>query len=146
MEFVPPQNRKESLVSPQRRILIVDDEPVVCMTLRDILTSFGYQVTALQDAAQTKEMLAEQTFGLLISDISMPGFDGMALLAHVEDSDLATPVILLSGFVDDHIKQMALDHGARACSEKPVKYEELLARVEAHLVSSVTNPNTLLAC
>ncbi|MFT5365583.1 MAG: CheY-like chemotaxis protein [Candidatus Latescibacterota bacterium] len=116
-----------------KHILVVDDEPIVCMTIKEILTSFGYQVTVLHNGLEAKECLSTQTFALILSDISMPGLDGLSLLAYIQEQKPNIPVIIMAGLADPQITQRALNQGAKACVEKPVKLQDLHTLIETYI-------------
>jgi CheY-like chemotaxis protein len=117
----------------QKHILVVDDEPIVCMTLKEILTAFGYEVTVLNDGLQAKACLSTQAFSLILSDISMPSLDGMSLLAHIQEQKIDIPVIMMAGLADPDLQQRAIEQGAVACIEKPVRFEDLNALIETYI-------------
>lgn len=116
-----------------KRILVVDDEPIVCKTIHDILSALGYDVTVLHDGLQAKKHLETQAFNLILSDLSMPGFDGMSLLKHIQEQQIHTPVIILASLMDPSVEQRALDQGAKACLDKPVQFQQLQEHIERYI-------------
>ena len=115
------------------RILIVDDEPLVLETLAEVLGAEGYPVTKAQDASVGLRALAEEPHALVLSDIRMPGMDGIEFLREVRRMHPGTDVMLMTGFgsLDGAIDAMAL--GASDYLMKPLKSKEILARVRAIL-------------
>jgi len=84
------------------RILLVDDEPDLLRVTRQWLLTLGYEVTALSDARQAEQLLAEQSFDALVSDVVMPGgINGIMLADTATKRRPQIAVVLVSGFADD---------------------------------------------
>jgi DNA-binding NtrC family response regulator len=115
------------------RILIVDDEPLVLETLAEVLGTEGHPVSKAADAAEGLRSLADEPHALVLSDIRMPGMDGIEFLREVRRLHPGTDVMLMTGFgsLDGAIDAMAL--GASDYLMKPLKSKEILARVRAIL-------------
>ena len=111
----------------QGRILVVDDDPLLLDTLREILTAGGFDTHAETDARAALAHLAEFRPDVVITDVKMPGLDGFALLRKVREREPELPVILLTG---EGSVEMALravrEEGAYHFLEKPVDNEQLL--------------------
>lgn len=115
------------------RILIVDDEPLVLETLSEVLSSEGYPVSQAPDAREGLDVLAREPHALVLSDIRMPGMDGVEFLREVRRLHPGTDVVLMTGYgsLDGAIDAMAL--GAADYLIKPLKPKEILARVRSIL-------------
>jgi CheY-like chemotaxis protein len=88
--------------APERhgaRILIVDDDPLVCQWLTDVLTSEGHQAEAVEGGRAALERLRETPFDLVLTDLRMPDLDGIGLYQELERTQprLAQRVIFVSG-------------------------------------------------
>lgn len=117
-----------------KSILLVDDDPGVLDTLRDILTRFGYSVIAETDAASALAKLRSGAkFDLVISDYRMPVMDGLDFLAFLRQIDTAVPVIMLTAYGDVESYLKALSLGAYEYIAKPVRSKELGRIVQAAL-------------
>ena len=92
-------------------VLIVDDEPSARLLVSDILSD-DYDVVEAQDAKQAMEMFATHNPDIVLSDIKMPGEDGVALLGKIKSVSPKTPVILLTGHGDKVLAVEALKKGA----------------------------------
>ncbi len=123
---------------PRGRILVVDDDPLLLDTLREILLSGGYDALAESDGRAAIVRLAEARPDVVITDVKMPGLDGFALLRAVRARHPEMPVILLTG---EGSVEMALravrEEGAYHFFEKPVDNDRLLAVVGRALAASV---------
>jgi two-component system KDP operon response regulator KdpE len=110
------------------RILIVDDEPQITRVLRTSLQSNGHDVTVAQDGIEALEKFLKAQPELVITDLAMPGMDGIALTREIRQRS-QVPVIVLSVRSQDAAKVAALDEGADDYITKPFSIQELLARV-----------------
>ena len=115
------------------RILIVEDETGIADFLRRGLESEGYAVTWVADGEEGEAEALSGAFDLVLLDLMLPGRDGLEVLATVRRSLPALPVILLTarGQVEDRVR--GLDRGATDYVTKPFSFDELAARVRAHL-------------
>jgi len=114
------------------RILVVDDEPQITRVLRTSLVSNGHDVTVAQDGAEAMELFLKVHPELVITDLVMPGLDGIELTRAIRDRSNA-PVIVLSVRSQDAQKVAALDEGADDYMTKPFSIQELLARVRVQM-------------
>jgi two-component system, OmpR family, KDP operon response regulator KdpE len=112
----------------RRKILVVDDEPQVTRVLRTALESSGYEVLVATGGADALEKFLAGQPDLVVTDLSMPEMDGIALTRAVRQHS-QTPVIVLSVRNQDVMKVHALDEGADDYMTKPFSIQELLARI-----------------
>jgi len=111
------------------RILIVDDQPQITRALRASLQSNGHEVTVAQDGAEALERFMKTPPELVITDLAMPGMDGIELTREIRERSRTVPIIVLSVRGNDASKVSALDEGADDYMTKPFSIQELLARV-----------------
>jgi two-component system KDP operon response regulator KdpE len=114
------------------QILVVDDEPQITRVLRTSLQSNGHEVAVAQDGAAALDLFLKRQPDLVITDLSMPGMDGIELTREIR-SRAHTPVIVLSVRNQDSAKIAALDEGADDYITKPFSIQELLARVRVQM-------------
>ena len=114
------------------RILIVDDEPQIVRMLRMALMSSGYEVVSASNGMEAFTTFEQKQPDLVITDLSMPVMDGLALTQEIRRV-ASTPVIVLSVRATEPVKVDALDAGADDYVTKPFNMPELLARVRAQL-------------
>jgi two-component system KDP operon response regulator KdpE len=112
-------------------ILIADDDSALLDTVSMLLEASGYEVHTASSAAEALERWPRVHPDLVIVDLHMPG-GGMDLVTAIS-GHTSTPVIVLSGDVDETVKVMALDAGAEDYVTKPFSAAELLARVRVAL-------------
>jgi len=112
-------------------ILLIEDEPKTLHSLRQGLEENGYTVSFAFDGTTGLQMARKGNFGIIISDIIMPGINGLDLCRQLRAERIQTPVLMLTalGATDDVVT--GLDAGADDYLIKPFEFRELLARVRA---------------
>jgi two-component system KDP operon response regulator KdpE len=113
-------------------ILVVDDEPQITRVLRTSLQSNGHEVTVAHDGADALAQFMKAQPDLVITDLAMPGMDGIELTREIRERS-NVPVIVLSVRSQDTQKVAALDEGADDYITKPFSIQELLARVRVQM-------------
>src|SRR5713226_580867 len=118
-----------------RRILVVDDEPVLVETIAYNLEQAGYQVTTAADGSSALEAARSETPDLIILDIMLPEMDGLEVCRQLrrESNTSTTPIMMLTAKGDEIDKVVGLEVGADDYVTKPFGRRELLARVRALL-------------
>jgi len=123
------------------RILVVDDEAQITRVLRTALQSNGHEVTVAHDGMQALDEFMKAQPELVITDLAMPGVDGIELTREIRERS-QVPIIVLSVRSHDASKVEALDVGADDYMTKPFSIQELLARVrvQARRVAAAASP------
>lgn len=111
--------------SKEQTVLVVDDEENARLGLSRLLTRDGYQVKSASSSEEALEILGQHQISLVISDINMPGMNGMALLRELNRRHPETAVIMLTAFgeIESYIDAMNL--GAFEYLHKPIRSAEL---------------------
>ncbi|HUO29082.1 MAG TPA: response regulator transcription factor [Bryobacteraceae bacterium] len=117
----------------ERRILLVEDEPGLVMTLGDRLRSEGYHVESANDGQVGLDMAAAGNFDLIILDIMLPHRSGIDICRDLRQRGVSTPILMLTARGQTVDKIVGLKIGADDYMTKPFEMLELLARVEALL-------------
>lgn len=114
-----------------RRILLVEDEPSLVLTLSDRLVSEGYEVETAGDGEEGLSRALEGSFDLILLDVMLPGRDGFEVCRELRARGVEVPIIMLTarGQVVDRVVGLKL--GADDYVTKPFEMAELLARMEA---------------
>ncbi|MHB1310781.1 MAG: GGDEF domain-containing response regulator [Gemmatimonadaceae bacterium] len=117
------------------RVLVVDDDDVLCQGLAATLGDAGYAVRTAGDAAGMRGVLGEWMPDLLLLDIRLPDADGVQLLQELKASEAwrDLPVMMISSRTPDEMTELALGLGASDVVRKPFRPRELVARVQAQL-------------
>lgn len=108
------------------RVLLVDDDETVMSVVGRVLSAAGFDVCPAGDGQSAKALLDERHFDLVVSDIAMPGMDGISLLRSVRERDLDLPVVLMTGGPAVETAIRAVEYGALRYLVKPVKPGELV--------------------
>jgi len=111
------------------RILIVDDEKELCVSLCEILTEEGYETLFTSDPRETPAILARTRVDLIILDIRMPGIGGIDLLRTVRRSNPNIKVIILTGHPSIENAVLSMKYGAVNFYEKPPNLKKLLNEI-----------------
>lgn len=114
------------------RLLVIDDEPSIREPLGEYLESQGFWVATAASASEARSVLRAQSVDLVISDIMMPGEDGLSLTRHLRESG-DMPVILLTARAEDTERIIGLEMGADDYVVKPFNPRELVARIRTVL-------------
>ncbi|MEO6724837.1 MAG: response regulator transcription factor [Blastocatellia bacterium] len=127
-----------------KRILLVEDEPGLVLTLTDRLTSEGYQVESVRDGENGLERAATATgveaFDVILLDVMLPRKNGFDVCRDLRQRNVTTPILMLTARGQVVDKVVGLKLGADDYLTKPFEMMELLARVEALLRRATTAP------
>ena len=119
--------------APAPRILLVEDEPSLVVTLTDRLESEGYRVETSGDGDEALARAAAGAFDLVILDVMLPGRNGFDVCRDLRQRGLQVPVLMLTARAQVVDRVVGLKLGADDYLTKPFEMLELLARVEALL-------------
>jgi DNA-binding NtrC family response regulator len=130
----PPTTRGATrTVESKGRILIVDDEVNARTALVELLRDEGYAVEAAADAFKALGKVADFAPDLVVTDLKMPGMDGLQLLGKLRENDPDLPVIVMTAFGEVETAVKAMRSGARDYLSKPVNVGELSVVVAREL-------------
>jgi two-component system copper resistance phosphate regulon response regulator CusR len=115
------------------RVLVIEDEPAIADFVQRGLEAEGYQVTTVGDGIEGERRALAEPVDLVVLDRMLPGRDGMSVLARLRREKPALPVIVLSARAEIEDRVAGLDAGATDYLVKPFSFDELAARVRAHL-------------
>jgi len=107
-------------------VLVIDDERLFLTLVRDELQRVGYAVLSAETAEQAMEILGKREVQAIITDVVMPGMDGMELLPRLRQEHPATPVIVVSGRASFLTGVQAMRMGAADFLRKPLNFDELV--------------------
>lgn len=112
------------------RVLVVDDEPLICWTLRDHLVDEGYSVAVAANADEALASLEIETPDVILLDVRMPGIDGLTLLQRIQSRGLDIPVIIMTAFGTLETAVRAVQGGATEYLTKPFDLDAATRLVE----------------
>jgi response regulator RpfG family c-di-GMP phosphodiesterase len=119
--------------TPPHRLLVVDDELSVREILAEGLSACGYETSMAAGASEAFDRIRESPVQLVLSDIEMPGENGLDLLERIKSHDPDLDVIMVTGVVDAHTAIAAIRQGASDYVTKPFNLEEVQIVVERTL-------------
>jgi len=114
-------------------ILIVEDEAAIAGFLERGLAAEGYAVSCVADGVEGARAAQASDIDLVVLDLMLPRRDGLEVLAGIRETRPQLPVIVLTARAETGEKVAALDRGATDYVTKPFSFDELAARVRAHL-------------
>ena len=121
----------------ERRVVsVVDDDESLRRSLRNLLTSVGFRVETFESAEAFLASVDRASIGCVVLDVRMTGMSGLDLLRHLAATGSRSPVIMLTAYGDEETRRRALEAGAVAFLEKPVRTPALLDAVRAALSST----------
>jgi PAS domain S-box-containing protein len=142
-EGADPLAPSETQRTPPRQslrghVMVVDDEDAVAEFMRDLLESWGLEVTSLTTATEARQLFERDPsrFDLVITDQTMPRMTGMDLAREMLARRADLPIILYSGFGEGIAQDQTLAAGIRALVKKPVDPQALFNLLKAHLRSA----------
>ena len=112
------------------RILVIDDEKPTLSMFRLFLEAWGYSVLTAENGLEGVDIFRREKPDIVITDIKMPGIDGLAVLQQILDVDSRALVIVITGHGDADLAQRAMDNKAVAFIHKPIKKEALYAALK----------------
>ncbi len=118
------------MTSPKAQLLLIDDDPNTLASLSRAFRLAGYEATVCDSAARALELIREQRFDLIFSDVVMPGKDGISLLQDLKAAGVTTPVVMISGQANVETAVRATRLGAVDFLEKPLTTDKLLVTTE----------------
>ena len=121
------------LIDPHVQIILIDDDPHLRQALYQTLDLAGLKVLPLAQASGLGERIGRDWPGVVVSDIRMPGMDGLELLAQLHAQDPELPVLLITGHGDVPLAVQAMRSGAYDFLEKPFASDALLDSVRRAL-------------
>jgi YesN/AraC family two-component response regulator len=107
------------------KILVIDDEKPTLSMFRLFLEAWGYLVLTAENGTEGLEIFRKERPAIVITDIKMPGIDGLAVLQRILDIDPGALVIVITGHGDTDLAQRALENHAVDFIHKPIKKEAL---------------------
>jgi FixJ family two-component response regulator len=114
-------------------ISIVDDDEAVRLALRSLVRSLGYASKVFASAEEFLESSHVNETSCLISDVQMPGMNGIELQSRLKRLDCNAPVIFVTAFPDERNRALALEGGAIGFLEKPVEGRTMVQLIQAAL-------------
>lgn len=122
----------------KKRILVIDDDPLVLKSLFNLLTRAGYEVDFVKNGKEAEQEVNRKTFHLIISDIRMPQQDGISTIQNLkrhclERNGIETPFLFITGYASEEAPIDAIKLGAKDYLLKPFDMNELLQSIARNI-------------
>src|SRR3972149_8511415 len=95
----------------QIRILVVDDEPKICHLIEELFKLDGYQIDISFSGVEALQMMKRYNYQLLITDLKMPGIDGLELIQKAKELNPEIRTIMVTGYITVETAVQSLRHG-----------------------------------
>ena len=113
-------------MSPDKlRIMVLDDEPIVCKRLKPALEKIGYEVDAFTQSPEAMRQIQRISYDIIITDLKMKEIDGMQFLSEAKKLHPDTEVIVITGFATMETAKQSLQKGVFDFIAKPFKLSEI---------------------
>jgi CheY-like chemotaxis protein len=131
-------------MSLMKRVLVVDDDPVIGESFDRVLTPRGYAVIHAANGEQALERLAAEDYDLVYTDIKMPGLSGIEVARRVRASRPWLPVVIVTGYGSAENQARAREIGVAGFLDKPLT-PEVIERTTAEFTAEAPAPTQVLA-
>lgn len=121
-----------ALATPTRRLLVVEDDALILLTLARGLRRAGYGVVEVESGAEAIEVCRQATFDLAVFDTRMPGMSGIEAARRI-NGELWLPFIVLSAYDEQELVEEAVAAGALGYLVKPIDIRQIVPTIEAAL-------------
>jgi len=115
------------------KILIIEDEPTMRIGMEHLLTASGYHIKSCKDGREGISTIERESFDLVITDMRLPGYDGLSILRRVKALSPSTGVIIITAYAEVKTAVQAIKDGAFDYLSKPFSNDELLILIERFL-------------
>lgn len=119
-----------------KRVLHVDDEPVIASAVRHYLIRQGYDVDSASELEEAQALLANDRYDVIILDLRLTGSsrtEGFDLIDSVRERDPLTPIILLTAYSSPHVERQAVALGASLVLQKPALLPDVASAIRSLL-------------
>ena len=122
-------------MSATRKVLVVDDDPVVSKSIDRVLSGKGYAVISAANGEEALERLAREDYDVVYTDIRMPGMSGIEVARRIRETRPWLPVVIVTGYATEANEMEAIDMGAAGFLRKPLSPEVIEGSVERAMVA-----------
>lgn len=109
----------------EKRLLVVDDEPIVGKRLQQVFSKIGFAIETYTEPAAAMAAMAARPFDIVVTDLKMEGMDGLEVLRRVKAMNPAVRVIIITGYASPDTAELAQRQGVFEFLAKPFRLDEL---------------------
>ncbi len=110
---------------PSKKILIVEDDDEMRALFVDFFLEEGFEADAVGNGSEAFRKLARESFALVLTDVRMPGLTGLDILPGIRKLHPEVPIIVITAFGNEEVREKVLERGATVYLEKPVPFYKL---------------------
>ncbi len=144
LRFAADRLQNRSLFVRKPRVLIIDDEAMICEYVRNGLAERGIKTYSLLDPNQAVETISKFNIDFVVCDLRMPSMDGMEVLKAVRKAYQVWPYFMFITGYPDHSTEECMHYGAAGFIEKPIDLDKLFRMIMEYLVESKEEKDELL--
>lgn len=122
-------------------VFVIDDDAAARESVQAMVKSRGYDVRGFSSAEDFLEQYAPDWTGCIVTDVRMPGMNGIEFLQRMKDKKITLPVIVITGYADVPMAVQAMKSGAATFLEKPCQDQELASNIEQAMSSGAAESN-----
>jgi len=109
----------------KKNILVVDDDNLICMDLKKIITSAGHDVVTTQSGVKATKLIEDSNFHLVFLDLMLPDMDGLEVLKVIKKVTNNLPVVIITGYPDSELMNQVLELGPVSVLKKPFSRKQI---------------------
>ncbi|MFN8575328.1 MAG: response regulator [Candidatus Sericytochromatia bacterium] len=136
IHLIDTNNKDISKVKSNKKILVVDDDQLTRLIIEKYLKQHGYNVITVSSALEGLQLLTQQHFDLVLTDINMPELNGIEFMLWIRTNFSKVKVIVMTAFSSESLKNVVSKNGAVAYLEKPLDLQELDAYIFQQVIEN----------
>ena len=123
----------------KKRILVVEDDEEMRSLLKDFIEAEGFEIDSVGNGSEAFRILVRELFDLVISDIRMPGLTGLDIIPGIKKLQPEAPIIVITAFGSEEVHRRAIERGATAYLENPLRFHDLKTMIHEIMSSKARN-------
>jgi len=128
--------KKENPMSPLRKVLVVDDDPIISKSFNRVLAGKGYLVVSAENGQEALNKIAKEQYDAVFTDIRMPGMDGIEVAEQLRAKQPWIPVVIITGYGSPENEARAEAAGVKEFLHKPLSPEMIERSVKAAVATA----------
>jgi excisionase family DNA binding protein len=109
----------------KKNVLVVDDEKLIAMDIKKIITSEGHDVITTESGVEASRAIQDSNIDLVFLDLVLPDINGVEVLKEIKKAKSGLPVVIITGYPDSEIMNQALELGPISVLKKPFNREQI---------------------
>ena len=118
-------------IPKEKKVLVVDNDEVICDLLKNIISSDGHRVVAVQNGVEAIKWIKISTFDLVFLDLAMPDISGVEVLKQIKEINSNLPVVIITGYPDSELMDQVLELGSISVVKKPFTKNQISSVIKS---------------